>query len=143
MIKERHPSLPIVFGGSSCSSELGNSLVQQFQQVDFVVSGEGESVLTALCRFLAGESTELPQHIYSKNDIKDQGITRLQTPLLKLNDLPRPDFDDYFKQMRLLFPQQATMYRQSLSRPLQVLTTVSMPCLQLTLQPMEARSLTL
>ncbi|MCP3891012.1 MAG: RiPP maturation radical SAM protein 1 [Desulfobulbaceae bacterium] len=106
LIRKRHPYLPIVFGGSSCSSELGNSLVQQFKEVDFVVNGEGESVLSALCQFLAGESKELPKNIYSKNNFNDQRITRQQSHPLKLNDLPRPDFGDYFNEMRLLFPQQ-------------------------------------
>lgn len=48
IFKEKAPSTAIVFGGSSCSGGMGRSLLNTFDQVDFVIEGEGEESLRDL-----------------------------------------------------------------------------------------------
>lgn len=102
-IKERMPKMPIVFGGSSCSGPLAASLAEHFQEVDYVIDGEGEGSLLQLCRFLQAKEQSLPQTVH----------TRLSTPHTdiapapqRLDDLPYPDFSSYFHEMRQVFPSQ-------------------------------------
>jgi hypothetical protein len=56
ILKERDPSLRIVFGGANCDGPMGDALHRAFPWVDVVVRGEGERVLPELARdLLAGE----------------------------------------------------------------------------------------
>lgn len=106
-IKKKKPTSTIVFGGSSCSGELGQSAVKAFSDIDYVVSGEGETTLLNLCSYLEKKSNQLPKNIYSANqaDIV-QGKTLSPLKELKLYDLPAPDYRDYFREMVALFPEQ-------------------------------------
>jgi len=56
-IKARHPRIPIVLGGSSCTPRTSMALLRLMPQVDHVVCGEGEEPLLSLCRFLLGDIT--------------------------------------------------------------------------------------
>jgi ribosomal peptide maturation radical SAM protein 1 len=91
------PRVPIVFGGSSCAGETGRTLAENFSQIDYIINGEGELPLLNLCESLA--STERPE--------KDDRTTPLpgqQLPVL--DDIPIPDYGDYFMQMQKLFANQ-------------------------------------
>ena len=102
-IKERIPKIPIVFGGSSCSGPLAASLAAHFQDVNYVIDGEGEGSLLQLCRFLQGKAQALPQTVHTKEPTPH---TDTPPPAQRLDDLPYPDFAAYFQEMRQLFPSQ-------------------------------------
>ena len=51
-IKDIVPDVPVVFGGSSCSGDIGTSLINHFPHIDYLVDGEGEQQLLDLCHFL-------------------------------------------------------------------------------------------
>lgn len=111
-IKRICPSLPVVVGGSSFSGEKSASFPSAFSGIDYLVLGEGERPLTELLRFLlspdgqpagtpppagvlvAGEKTTLP-HRFSQLD--------------RLEDLPIPDYDDYFG-LLASFPAQQRFF---------------------------------
>jgi ribosomal peptide maturation radical SAM protein 1 len=103
-IKKISPELPVVLGGSTCSPQIGRSLLETFPEIDYVISGEGEGPLLELTRYLAGEAEypganvqagrpaaasrrENRLHPTRDNEIKD------------INTLPLPDFDDYFREL--------------------------------------------
>jgi len=97
-IKALHPGLPIVFGGSSCVAELGASLLATFPWLDFVIHGEGELPLAALVRHLAGEPLPLPPQILCREKKESPGrLTGGQ--IARLDELPAPDYDDYFAEL--------------------------------------------
>ncbi len=101
-IKKQHPHLPIVFGGSSCSGQVGASLFRNFQQIDYLVDGEGEAALLHLCKHIAGQERSLPKEVLCRQT----PVTRAaEQPRLVLNDLPFPDFSDYFQEMHKLFKE--------------------------------------
>lgn len=107
LIKAQNNKVKIVFGGSSCSGELGKSLVRHFKEVDYVVSGEGEKALLSLCNHLIDNSSELPKNIYSsQSSTKSENLSQQPPPEkeLDLNDLPIPDYREYFQEMSQLFP---------------------------------------
>lgn len=113
-IKDRWSDIPIVFGGSSCSGEIGASLLQHFPVIDYLIDGEGEQQLLALCRFLSGQAESLPDRIRTLHPVpvaqtntaeKAENADKAAPPL-QLDQLPYPDYMPYFHEMRLLFPHQ-------------------------------------
>ena len=100
-VKDKHPNLPLLFGGSSCFPDFAEPLFGQFK-IDFMISGEGELPLLDLCRYLAGKSTEPGENIFSNskpasvNQQKNRQVTSLAR-------LPMPDYDDYFREKEKLF----------------------------------------
>lgn len=94
---------PIVFGGSSCGGKLGENLLQYFEQIDFVINGEGEQSLVALYNFFTGRHKELPPQVHTR----DQGNTgKAVEEITDLNSLPTPDYTPYFQQLKQVFPEQ-------------------------------------
>jgi ribosomal peptide maturation radical SAM protein 1 len=102
-IKLRSRKTKVVFGGSSCSGNLGKSLLDHFPEIDFTIDGEGEETLYRLYSFLSGETSTLPPQVSSREDIE---IEQKSVAPLDLNTLPVPDFHNYFSHMRRLFPGQ-------------------------------------
>lgn len=103
-IKEKHPQLPIVFGGSSCSGEVGASIFTTFPQIDYLIRGEGEVSLLHLCRHLVGLEKSLPGEVLSRHTPTQKDK---ETPKITLNDLPFPNYGPYFKEMNALFADQS------------------------------------
>lgn len=104
-IKKRYSILPIVAGGSGCVGPMGASLLRNFPQLDYVISGEGEESLTQLCHSLRqNESQEnLPPSIL----LRSRPLTKHPGPVVAdLNSLPTPDYTPYFQQMQETFPGQ-------------------------------------
>lgn len=104
-IKKAYAETAIVFGGSSCSGDIGQSLLHHFPEIDYLVDGEGEHQLLQLCNFLSGERNSLPEKINSQHPVSRDRADNSTTPL-KLNNLPYPDFSVYFKEMKQLFPNK-------------------------------------
>jgi ribosomal peptide maturation radical SAM protein 1 len=102
-LKEKHPEVPIVFGGSSCSGKVGVSLFANFPQIDYLIDGEGEALLVHLCRYLVGSAKALPKAILSRGNCHK---TAVETPKVTLNDLPYPNYSSYFNEIRKIFPEQ-------------------------------------
>ncbi len=101
-IKKKNKAIPIVMGGSSCVGELGTSLIDTFNQIDFVIDGEGEKALHSLCKFLSGTEKSLPKKIYTKKN-----VPRIPAEtMVDIGTLPYPDYSPYFKEIRRIFPHQ-------------------------------------
>lgn len=99
-IKDEYPEATIVFGGANCEGEMGIELHRQFPWVDYVCCGESDWLFPELvARLGAGREVEnLPGLIYRQNGetIVYGGHT---PPILDLDALPIPGFDDYFIQL--------------------------------------------
>ena len=89
-INKMAPHVPIVIGGSSCSDELGRSFLSSFPQITYVIQGEGELPLLNLLRNL---------------DQQTPGMLPT-AQIANLDDLPAPDFEDYFRALRHLGPDK-------------------------------------
>ncbi len=107
-IKQRHPELPIVIGGSGCVGSIGQSLLQAFPQIDYVISGEGEQALQQLCHFLNKpkdtKAQVLPPQILTRET--RGAFTASCAGITDLNSLPVPDYTTYFEEMHNSFPEQ-------------------------------------
>ncbi|MGA1864685.1 MAG: RiPP maturation radical SAM C-methyltransferase [bacterium] len=93
-IKQIHPGIPIVFGGAFCTEAFGISLIKTFSEIDFIVSGEGEETLTSLFLNLSEKRFDSIKGL----GWRDNGTIRFNGPPepLSLDDLPIPEYEDYF-----------------------------------------------
>ncbi len=107
-LKNKFPELTIVVGGASTSAIAASGLLQHFSGIDMVVNGEGERPLYQIIRHLRN-------YPHDWRSIEARGvITRLSAPdqaggwpvsqLENLNDLPAPDYDDYFRLLNSFDP---------------------------------------
>jgi len=107
-IKKRAPDLKIVVGGSACAGALGESLIRTFSEIDFIISGEGELPLVHLIKSLASGQDDprmvpIPGLISRHKDPPDQEISQVSD----LDELPVPEYGDYFDQVRSLGSDKA------------------------------------
>ncbi len=100
-IKKMHPALPIVFGGSSCVAGMGASLLAAFPWLDYVVHGEGELPLAALCQALAGKAP-LPPQVLRQGQAGKMAVPAV-CQIKNLDRLPPPDYGDYFRELKSVF----------------------------------------
>jgi ribosomal peptide maturation radical SAM protein 1 len=96
-IKEVAPKVKIVFGGANCRGEMGVQFLKLFPFVDYVCLGEGDRAFPALLQALreGDEQTTLPPGIVGRVNGKLNDDSP-PAELAQVDDLPFPDFDDYF-----------------------------------------------
>lgn len=103
LIKERRPSILIVFGGANCEGAMGRELLNQFPFVDAVVSGEGDRVFPNLAvEFLRTGHLIDSDGVFGRVAPSQPQVAEHETavPLLDLDSLPVPDYDSYFVQLK-------------------------------------------
>jgi ribosomal peptide maturation radical SAM protein 1 len=98
-LKERAPSLHVVFGGHNCDGAMGVALHRTFPWVDVVVRGEGEAVFPeVVAALLAGrEPPARPGLCFRRGGepiIVDEAPGKV-----RMDDVPRPRFDEYFARL--------------------------------------------
>jgi ribosomal peptide maturation radical SAM protein 1 len=95
-IKEHFPDVKIVFGGANMDSEMGPECARAFPFIDYVVSGEGDTVFPALLRALAdGHSLQLPG-LTARTTSNVLECGGQASPPTDLNFVPTPDYQPYF-----------------------------------------------
>lgn len=94
-IKEQGPNKTIVFGGSRVVDELGMKILETFDYIDFIVSGEGEEALELLATDFENYE-KIPNLIYRKG----RGIKfNKSEKIIDLNLLPLPNFDSFYHEL--------------------------------------------
>lgn len=108
IIKQSCPNLPVVFGGSFCAPDVGASLLRNFPQIDYVVNGEGEGPLRALCESLALGKDIIGWKIQCRNldRCAPYGSGEKGCQIKNLDTLPIPDFSGYFSEMQRWFGRE-------------------------------------
>jgi len=102
MLRERFPSLYIVFGGANCEGEMGEQLLHSFPQVDAVVRGEAEFAFPEFVETLrgGGDLSKVAGVIYRDGGEIKTGAP--PAPLMDLDAIPFPDFVEYQQQLPAL-----------------------------------------
>ncbi len=103
-LQSARPQVPIVFGGSSCAGDMGRTLADNFPEIDYIINGEGELPLLKLCESLAAHTGQSTRCGGPKKESRPLPVPGRQ--LAALEDLPIPDYGDYFTQMQKLFASQ-------------------------------------
>ncbi len=102
-LKERHPRLPVIFGGSGCAEEMGRSLLALFPFIDFVINGEGEIPLTGLLRHLLLGEKRPSKGLFFRQDGRIIGGGSEE---LAPEELPSPIYEDYLREVSSLPPEK-------------------------------------
>ncbi len=99
-VKQAHPHQVVVFGGANCEDQMGLALHRMFPYVDYVCSGEADVSFPRLVDALrtGGDPTEIPG-VISRRDGATVYPTLTPERVRDLDQLPHPDYEDYFEQL--------------------------------------------
>lgn len=99
-IKRRFPSMKIVFGGANVEGVMGEEALRSFDWIDYVVDGEAEQNFPALVKnILDGRFYDPLPGVSFRHE--NQVVIHQERPrLIPLNQVPIPDYSDYFKELK-------------------------------------------
>ena len=95
-LKQRHPDIPIIFGGATFEDDIADEIIKSCPQVDFIHCGDADEALPeTIRRIYRKESLQgMPGLMWRDND---RIVYAGRAPNLKdMNKTPVPDFDEYF-----------------------------------------------
>ncbi|UOZ05330.1 RiPP maturation radical SAM C-methyltransferase [Amycolatopsis sp. WQ 127309] len=95
-LKERHPGIITVFGGANFEGDMGRELVRSVDCVDFAVLGEGDVAFPRLLAALADGTDPGAVPGVARRAGNDVVATPPEPPHDRLDDLPVPDYGEYF-----------------------------------------------
>jgi ribosomal peptide maturation radical SAM protein 1 len=96
-LKRRYPNIVTVFGGANFEGEMGLELVRAIDCIDAAVIGEGDDAFPGFLNALAaGDSLSLVPGLAVRQDGRVT-MTAASSPRDQLDDLPVPDYDEYFE----------------------------------------------
>jgi ribosomal peptide maturation radical SAM protein 1 len=95
-LKERYPGILTVFGGANFDGEMGMELVRSLDCVDFAVIGEGDAAFPRLLDALANGTDPSAIPGVARRDGDRVVSTPPAAPLARLDELPAPDYAEYF-----------------------------------------------
>lgn len=97
-LKERCPEKHIVLGGANCDGEMGHAIMENFDFVDFVFSGEADKGFPEFIRLLEQKKdfSKVRGIIWREKGRIIKGIPAL--PLSDMDSLPVPVFDDFIEE---------------------------------------------
>lgn len=100
-LRELDPDILICFGGANCEGPMGRALAESFPQIDFVFSGESEQTFPDFVEcYLSDRPYRGDPAVYWRG--KGDDSTAEASPLLDLDALPIPDFQEYFDTLQEL-----------------------------------------
>jgi ribosomal peptide maturation radical SAM protein 1 len=96
-LKQRHPHIVTVFGGANFDSEMGPELVRTVDCIDVAVIGEGDETFPRLLSALeAGTDLDTVPGLAYRQDQRVK-VTSPRPATVRLDDLPAPDYEEYFQ----------------------------------------------
>jgi ribosomal peptide maturation radical SAM protein 1 len=101
-IKRRYPRVCILFGGANFEGEMGLELVRSVECIDYAISGEGDKALPEF--FIALQERKDPAKVPGVISRKEGKVhlCPAHTPLRTLDELPTPDYSEYFERLERL-----------------------------------------
>jgi ribosomal peptide maturation radical SAM protein 1 len=101
MLKERDPSIHIVFGGANCDGSMGVALHRTFHWIDTVVCGKGEHALVELVHnIVSGEPIKPQPGLCYRQDGESIVVASAHAREIAMDEVPTPNYDEYFDRLR-------------------------------------------
>ena len=93
-LKTRFPNIVTLFGGGNLSGEMGRELIHNCPWIDYAIDGEADRAFPEF--LLAMRNRNSPSCVPGvfSQDGMDAGTAK---PILEMNELPLPDYDEYFR----------------------------------------------
>ncbi|MEM9061497.1 MAG: RiPP maturation radical SAM C-methyltransferase [Pseudomonadota bacterium] len=100
-LKERRPNVRVILGGANCDGEMGLALMENFDFLDFVFSGEVDFEFPEFITRLeeGGNLAEVRGLIRRHRGKVVRGLPSV--PLENMNELPVPVFDDFIAERKV------------------------------------------
>ena len=100
-IKANFPRISTIFGGPSASWDSAKELMRSFPEIDYVVSGEADAVITPLVRQIRSGSKApvFTPGIHYRSDNGTILNTGKDVPFNGMDSLPIPDYEPFFEQL--------------------------------------------
>ncbi|MBI4861192.1 MAG: RiPP maturation radical SAM protein 1 [Candidatus Riflebacteria bacterium] len=109
-IRELAPGVTTIMGGANCETTMGRTTHRSFPWVDFVVSGDGDGLISGLCRDILTHGRDMPVEAvpvgvwapvhrtvgYPTSDGDDACPRATHIPPA---GTPPPDYDDFFEEL--------------------------------------------
>lgn len=108
LIKDIYPEVRIVFGGANFDGEMGLEHFRAFPWIDYVVVGEGEHVFPTLVKQILLSDTAPPPPGVAYREEGHIRLTPNENLVTSFQQLPPPDYDDYFGELQELAGQAST-----------------------------------
>lgn len=105
-VRLRDPSVVTMLGGANCEGAMGLATHASYPWVDYVVSGEADRLIAPLCRQILTHGRDVPHAELPHGVVgpMSRGASDAGTPpralTERMDELPIPDFDDYFAQLQ-------------------------------------------
>ncbi|XXU88227.1 RiPP maturation radical SAM C-methyltransferase [Sorangium sp. So ce1099] len=101
-IKERHPGVTLIFGGSNFEGDMGVELCRSVECIDYAVCGEGDLAFPELLIALheGRDPAGIPGVACRRRG--EVASPRPRPPLEQLDELPVPDYGEYFERAEAL-----------------------------------------
>ncbi|MDR1915764.1 MAG: RiPP maturation radical SAM C-methyltransferase [Synergistaceae bacterium] len=103
MIKEAHPAVKLIYGGSAFHGQIGEELFDKLDWIDAVSNSEADDVaLEAFTRISEGRPIDGLQGMMYR-DRRNGAVYKTEGRQVSPEDMnraPYPDFDDYFESLR-------------------------------------------
>ena len=105
-LKDRFPTLAIVFGGANFEDEMGIEYLRAIPWIDYAVIGEGDEVFPKLVKLvLAGENSGVVLGVATRTLEGAIRFAGRAAQVTNLDALPEPEYGEYFETAaRLLLP---------------------------------------
>lgn len=101
LLKTRHPDVITVMGGANCEGEMGLTLLRAFTFIDAVFSGEADHTFPHFVRTVSsGQDLGKVDGVFHR---LGGAICEPRNPIKPVDDLdqlPYPNYDDYFDQLK-------------------------------------------
>jgi len=111
-IKREYPDIRILFGGPNCSWPMGEEILKCFPEVDFVVEGEADGVITPLIRDMRSARPVSVPGVYYRDGQGQVCRTAQGRPFGEVDTLPIPDYQPFFEQLERLGVDHVHPYLQ-------------------------------
>lgn len=113
------PDIITIMGGANCEDTMGRVTHEAFPWIDYIVSGEADDLIVPLVRMIAEHGRDVPREQLSAGVLGPVHRTggypaSARAVFDRLDDLPLPDFDDYFTTLAASPPWLAHMILPSL-----------------------------
>ena len=101
-IKKRHPEVCTLFGGANFDGEMGLELVRTLSFIDYAIIGEGDEAFPEFLNAL--RQGRDPVEVSGVVGHRAGNVTCLRErgPFTTLDDLPTPEYDDFFERAESL-----------------------------------------
>jgi ribosomal peptide maturation radical SAM protein 1 len=95
-LKQRYPSIPIVFGGASLEDDIADEIMRQCPQVDYIHCGDAEISFPEMVRRLDGGQSMRGLSGVMWRDGASIAYAGRAPNFTTMDETPLPEFDEYF-----------------------------------------------